>query len=308
MYSFKNPSNFIFDPVALKIISVAGEMLEIGGNTPDAPGYDLLALMTGSEGMLGIIVEISLKLLPQPVHTQILLAAFATVDSASNGVAAIIAAGIVPAGLEMMDNAGIRAVEAYVHAGYPVGAAAILLCEMDGTKEEVADETQRVEQILQQVGATEVRIAKDKKEGEKFWAGRKAAFPAVGRIAADYYCMDGTIPRKKIAEVLKHITELSKQFGLGVVNVFHAGDGNLHPLILYDVNVPGELERAEAFGGKILETCVAAGGTITGEHGVGLAKKGFLPKFAGDVSMQVMRELRKALDPKGILNPGKMFD
>ena len=234
--------------LSLKVITIEGDLLEIGGQGLDAPGYDLLALMTGSEGMLGVIVEASLKLLPKPLTTQVLLAAFDQIETAGNSVAAIIAAGVIPAGLEMMDNAAIKAVEAYMNAGYPLDAEAILLCEIDGEPEEVAEEIRRVEHILKESGATEVKIAKSKLEGEKFWAGRKAAFPAVGRIAADYYCMDGTIPRKRIAEVLGRINELSKQFGLAVVNVFHAGDGNLHPLILYDVSVKGELEKAEAKG------------------------------------------------------------
>ncbi|MBM2829345.1 MAG: linked oxidase domain protein [Gammaproteobacteria bacterium] len=290
---------------ALKIVTIEGELLDIGNHALDAPGYDLLALMTGSEGMLGVIVEITLKLLPKPVHNQILLAAFDSVEEAGSGVAAIIAAGIIPAGLEMMDNAGIRAVEAYVNAGYPVEAAAILLCEIDGVPEEVETESHKVEQILLKSGATNVRLAKNRAEGEKFWAGRKAAFPAVGRIAADYYCMDGTIPRKHIAQVLRRINELSNQFGLGVVNVFHAGDGNLHPLILYDVSVPGELKKAEEFGGKILEVCVQAGGTITGEHGVGIEKINQMCVQFNSEELLQFHAIKHAFDADGLLNPGK---
>ena len=290
---------------ALEIITIDGERLYIGGECPDGPGYDLLALMTGSEGMLGVVVEVVLKLLPKPVHQQILLAAFDNVENAGKAVAAIIAAGIIPAGLEMMDNAGIRAVEAYVHAGYPVDASAILLCELDGVPEEVLAQGHQVAEILVQSGATEVRLARDKAEGEKFWAGRKAAFPAVGRIAADYYCMDGTIPRKHIARVLQAISALSEQYKLGVVNVFHAGDGNLHPLILYDVAKPGELERAEEFGGKILETCVAAGGTITGEHGVGIEKINQMCVQFNSHELNQFHEIKHAFDPSGLLNPGK---
>jgi glycolate oxidase len=290
---------------ALKVITIEGELLEIGSDALDAPGFDLLALMTGSEGMLGVVVEVTLKLLPQPADHRILLAAFDSVEAAGNGVAAIIAAGIIPAGLEMMDNAGIRAVEAYVHAGYPVDAAAILLCELDGVEEEVKSSSQEVADILTRSGATEVRMARDKAEGEKFWAGRKAAFPAVGRIAADYYCMDGTIPRKHIATVLQKIADLSDEYGLGVVNVFHAGDGNLHPLILYDVAVPGELERAEEFGGKILEACVAAGGTITGEHGVGIEKINQMCVQFNSGELTLFHDLKHAFDPAGLLNPGK---
>lgn len=290
---------------ALKIITVAGELLEIGSEALDAPGFDLLALMTGSEGMLGVVVEVTLKLLPKPVQQQILLAAFDSVEAAGNGVAAIIATGIIPAGLEMMDNACIRAVEAYVHAGYPVDAAAILLCELDGVQEEVKSSSKEVADILIKSGATEVRMAKDKAEGERFWAGRKAAFPAVGRIAADYYCMDGTIPRKHIASVLQTIADLSRQYGLGVVNVFHAGDGNLHPLILYDVAVPGELKRAEEFGGKILEACVAVGGAITGEHGVGIEKINQMCVQFNAQELTLFHDIKHAFDPPGLLNPGK---
>jgi glycolate oxidase len=290
---------------ALDIITIDGERIHIGSECMDSPGYDLLALMTGSEGMLGVVVEAVLKLLPRPVHQQILLAAFNSVKKAGNGVAAIIAEGIIPAGLEMMDNAGIRAVEAYVNAGYPLDAAAILLCELDGVPEEVHAESQQVKNILIRSGATEVRLAKDKAEGEKFWAGRKAAFPAVGRIAADYYCMDGTIPRKHIARVLQVISDLSRQYNLGVVNVFHAGDGNLHPLILYDVAKPGDLERAEKFGGKILEACVAAGGTITGEHGVGVEKINQMCVQFNSKELNQFHAVKHAFDPIGLLNPGK---
>jgi glycolate oxidase len=290
---------------ALKILTIEGELLEIGSDALDAAGFDLLALMTGSEGMLGVVVEVTLKLLPIPVQQQMLLAAFDSVEAAGNGVAAIIANGIIPAGLEMMDNACIQAVEDYVHAGYPVDAAAILLCELDGVQEEVMSSSKEVADILIKSGATEVRMAKDKAEGEKFWVGRKAAFPAVGRIAADYYCMDGTIPRKHIAGVLQTIADLSRQYGLGVVNVFHAGDGNLHPLILYDVSVAGELERAEELGGRILEACVAVGGTITGEHGVGIEKINQMCVQFNAQELTLFHDIKHAFDPPGLLNPGK---
>ena len=290
---------------ALQVVTIEGELIRIGSKSLDSAGYDLLALVTGSEGMLGVVVEATLRLLPKPEHQHILLAAFASVEDAGNGVAAIIAAGIIPAGLEMMDNPGVRAVEAYVHAGYPTDAAAILLCELDGIPEEVDEESGQVIEILKNSGATEVRLARDKEEGERFWAGRKAAFPAVGRIAADYYCMDGTIPRKHIARVLQRISELSEEYGLGVVNVFHAGDGNLHPLILYDVAVPGELERAEEFGGRILETCVEVGGTITGEHGVGVEKINQMCVQFNSEELTQFHAVKKAFDPRGLLNPGK---
>ncbi len=295
----------VHNVAALKIITIEGELVGIGSEALDAPGYDLLALLTGSEGMLGVVVEVTLKLLPRPAQQKIILASFNTVADAGNAVAAIIAAGIIPAGLEMMDQPCIRAVEDYIHAGYPIDAAAILLCEIDGIPEEVADESTQVAAILNQHGATEVRVARDKAEGDRFWAGRKAAFPAVGRIAADYYCMDGTIPRKHIAGVLQTIADLSVEYGLGVVNVFHAGDGNLHPLILYDVSKPGELERAEAFGGKILEACVAVGGSITGEHGVGVEKINQMCVQFNSQELTQFHALKAAFDPQGLLNPGK---
>jgi len=293
----------VHNVMALKLVTMEGELLEIGSAALDAPGYDLLALLTGSEGMLGVVVEATLKLLPKPVARQVLLAAFDGVEDAGNAVAAVIAAGIIPA--EMMDNAGIRAVEAYVQAGYPVDAEAILLCEIDGVPEEVASAGLEVERILLDAGAAEVRMARDEAEGDRFWAGRKAAFPAVGRIAADYYCMDGTIPRKHIATVLREIGELSRAYGLGVVNVFHAGDGNLHPLILYDVAKPGELEKAEEFGGRILEVCVAYGGTITGEHGVGIEKIRQMCVQFNSAELSQFHAIKEAFDPAGLLNPGK---
>jgi len=295
----------IHNILAVKLITVTGELLEVGGDALDSAGYDLLALMTGSEGMLGVIVEVTLKLLSQPVSNRVLLAAFDEIEEAGKGVADIIASGIIPAGLEMMDNGGIRAVEDYLHVGYPVDAAAILICEVDGAEEEVDEECRKVEAILKVAGASDVKVARNKEEGDKFWEGRKSAFPAVGRIAADYYCMDGTIPRKHIASVLKRIDELAKQYKLGVVNVFHAGDGNLHPLILYDVSIEGELERAEELGGRILEVCVEVGGTITGEHGVGIEKiNQMCVQFNAEEIVQ-FHAIKNAFDPKGLLNPGK---
>jgi glycolate dehydrogenase FAD-linked subunit len=291
--------------LAVKLITVTGELLEIGCESLDSAGYDLLALITGSEGMLGVIVEVTLKLLAKPKNSRVLLAAFDEVETAGNSVADIIASGIIPAGLEMMDNAGIRAVEDYLHAGYPINAAAILICEVDGAKEEVDEECRKVESILKAAGAGEVRVARDKSEGEKFWAGRKSAFPAVGRIAADYYCMDGTIPRKHIGSVLNRIGDLAQQYQLAVVNVFHAGDGNLHPLILYDVSVKGHLERAEELGGRILEVCVEVGGTITGEHGVGVEKINQMCVQFNTEELLQFHAIKNAFDPKGLLNPGK---
>ncbi len=295
----------VHNVVALEIVLIDGTLLRLGSAALDAPGFDLLALMHGSEGMLGVITEITVRLLPRPEDVGVLLAAFDDVRAAGQAVAAIIGAGIVPAGLEMMDKLAIEAAEAFVHAGYPTDAAAILLCELDGTAAEVASYTGRVQTILKQQGATEVRSARDAAERERFWKGRKAAFPAVGRLAPDYYCMDGTIPRARLPEVLQRIGELSTEYGLPVANVFHAGDGNLHPLILYDANTPGQLERTEEFGGKILELCVEVGGTITGEHGVGLEKVDHMCVQFPAPELAQFHALKAAFDPECLLNPGK---
>ncbi|MFA5081238.1 MAG: FAD-linked oxidase C-terminal domain-containing protein [Hydrogenophilaceae bacterium] len=291
--------------LALQVVTAEGDLLTIGSEAPDAPGYDLMALMTGSEGLLGIVVEVTVRLLPLPERAQVVLAAFDDSAKAAAAVGEIIAAGIIPAGLEMMDRLAIQAAEAFVHAGYPVGAEAILLCELDGTNDEVSELILRVRQLLMRCGATEVRTARDEAERQRFWAGRKAAFPAVGRLSPDYYCMDGTIPRRRLAEVLGRIRELSEEYGLAVANVFHAGDGNLHPLILYDANQPGELERTEQFGARILQACVDAGGTITGEHGVGVEKiDAMCGQFAAPELAQ-FHAVKAAFDPDGLLNPGK---
>jgi len=289
----------------LKIITIEGELLTIGGSGLDCAGYDLLALMTGSEGMLGVIVEVTVKLLPKPERAQVLLAAFDDVVKAGEAVGNIIAAGIIPAGLEMMDRLAIRAAEEFVHAGYPLDAEAILLCELDGTNEEVSEHVLKVREVLKHSGATEVRTARDEAERLVFWKGRKAAFPAVGRLSPDYYCMDGTIPRKQLPRVLKAMADLSREYELPVANVFHAGDGNLHPLILYDANIPGELERTEEFGGKILELCVEVGGTITGEHGVGMEKINQMCVQFNSLELQQFHAVKAAFDPQGLLNPGK---
>ncbi len=295
----------VHNVLGLKIITMEGELLELGGARLDSPGYDLLALMHGSEGLLGVIVEITVKLLPKPERAQVLLAAFDDIALAGAAVSRIIAAGYIPAGLEMMDHLAVRAAENYAHAGYPVDAAAILLCELDGTNEEVSEQIWDVRQLLLAAGATEVRTALDDAERLKFWAGRKAAFPAVGRLAPDYYCMDGTIPRRHLAEVLTRIAALSIEYGLPVANVFHAGDGNLHPLILYDANKPTELERTEAMGSKILELCVAAGGTITGEHGVGVEKLDQMCTQFSSGELAQFHALKRAFDAQELLNPGK---
>ncbi len=289
----------------VKLVTMAGELVTLGGRGLDGPGYDLLALATGSEGMLGVIVEATVKLLPIPERAQVVMAAFEDVAAAGSAVARIIAAGIIPAGLEMMDNPAIRAAEDFVHAGYPVEAAAILLCELDGTHEEVSNQIMVVRDLLAECGAVSVRTAEDEAARARFWKGRKAAFPAVGRISPDYYCMDGTIPRKRLPEVLERITALAEEYELRVANVFHAGDGNLHPLILYDANRSGELERAEALGGRILELCVHVGGTVTGEHGVGMEKiDQMCVQFAGP-ELEQFHRVKRAFDPQGLLNPGK---
>jgi glycolate oxidase len=288
----------------LRAWTIAGELLEIGNDSLDAPGYDLLALMTGSEGMLAVITEVTVKLLPRPERAQVVLAAFDDVARAGAAVGNIIAAGVVPAGLEMMDRLAIQAAEAFVHAGYP-DCEALLLCEVDGVNEEVSDDIYTVRQVLDDSGATEIRTADSEEQRLKFWAGRKAAFPAVGRLAPDYYCMDGTIPRAQLPQVLKRIGEMSDEFGLRVANVFHAGDGNLHPLILFDANRPGELAKAEAFGGRILELCVEVGGTITGEHGVGLEKINQMCAQFTTPELTRFHDVKAAFDPDTLLNPGK---
>jgi glycolate oxidase len=289
----------------LKVVTMAGELLTIGAETLDAPGYDLLALMTGSEGMLGVIVEVTVKLLARPERAQVLLASYDDVEKAGEAVGAIIAAGIIPAGLEMMDRLAIQAAEDFVHAGYPRDAEAILLCELDGTHAEVSEYVMAVRKILAASGATEVRTASDEAERQLFWKGRKSAFPAVGRISPDYYCMDGTIPRRQLPHVLRRISEMSAEYGLAVANVFHAGDGNLHPLILFDANQQGELQRTEEFGQRILQLCVEVGGTITGEHGVGIEKIDQMCVQFRSAELSQFHAVKAAFDPSGLLNPGK---
>ena len=291
--------------LALRVVTIEGEVLEVGGPGLDAPGFDLLALLTGSEGMLGIISEVSLELLPSPESVRVLLAAFGSIREAAATVADIIASGILPAGLEMMDRPAIHAAEDFVGAGYPRDAAAILLCELDGHPADVAADLERVTQIARDGGATEVRAAGDESEAAKFWSGRKNAFPAVGRVSPDYYCMDGTIPRRRLGEVLEGIAALSEQYDLEVANVFHAGDGNLHPLILYDATRAGELHKAEELGGRILELCVAAGGAITGEHGVGREKINQMCAQFNNAEIAQFQAIRDAFDPQRLLNPTK---
>ncbi|MGA0838851.1 MAG: FAD-linked oxidase C-terminal domain-containing protein [Pseudomonadales bacterium] len=295
----------VHNVVGLRALTYAGDELVLGGKVADAPGYDLLALFIGSEGLLGIVTEVTVKLLPVPPEKRVLLAAFADITAAADAVGAIIAAGIVPAGLEMMDRRAIAAAEAFVHAGYPESAAAILLCELDGVAAEVDDALGRVRSVLLGHGAFSLRVATDAAEQAKLWLGRKAAFPAVGRLAPDYYCMDGTIPRARLGEVLKTISAMEETFGLAVANVFHAGDGNLHPLILYDANAPGETARAEAMGEQILELCVAVGGTVSGEHGVGLEKLNPMCAQFTAAELEQMHRVKAAFDPERLLNPGK---
>jgi glycolate oxidase len=295
----------VHNVLGIKFMTMDGELIALGGKALDIPGYDLLALLTGSEGMLGVMVEFTVKLLPKPERAQVVLAVFDEIEKAGDAVAAIIASGFLPAGLEMMDNLAIRAAEDYAKAGYPVGAAAILLCELDGTSEEVSEGIAQIRTLLLKQGAAEVRTSRDEADRLRMWAGRKAAFPAVGRLSPDYYCMDGTIPRKHLARVLRRISDLSKEYGLAVANVFHAGDGNLHPLILYNANKPGELEKTEELGGKILEFCIEVGGTVTGEHGVGVEKIGQMCLQFTRVELEQFHALKAAFDPKGLLNPGK---
>jgi glycolate oxidase len=295
----------VHNVLEVTLATLDGELITLGGSGLDGPGYDLLALVCGSEGLLGVIVEIVVKLLPAPPAAKALLASFDSIEGAGAAVAAVIAAGLLPAGLELMDNTTLRAVEAYLHAGYPTEAAAVVLCELDGMPEQVEADTARAEAVLAQSGALEVRRSQSEAERKAFWAGRKAAFPALGRLGWDYYCMDGTIPRRRLAEVLRRIGELSADYGLGVANVFHAGDGNLHPLVMYNANDPDQLERAEAFGSRILEICVEAGGTVTGEHGVGMEKLNPMCLQFHSAELVQFHAVKAAFDPLGLLNPGK---
>jgi glycolate oxidase len=282
-----------------------GEPVEVGSHGPDAPGYDLLALTIGSEGMLLVVTEVTVKLLAKPQCAKVVMASFDDVEKAGQAVAEVIAAGIIPAGLEMMDRPATHAVEQFVGAGYDLDAAAILLCESDGTPEEVEDEIARVRAVLTRSGATRMTVSRDEAERLRFWSGRKSAFPAVGRISPDYYCMDGTIPRKRLGEVLRFIGAMEKKYALRCPNVFHAGDGNLHPLILFDANSPEELHRTELFAAEVLEKCVEVGGTITGEHGVGVEKiNQMCVQFRPD-ELELFLAVKRAFDPAMLLNPGK---
>ncbi|MEF8728202.1 MAG: FAD-linked oxidase C-terminal domain-containing protein [Accumulibacter sp.] len=286
-------------------LTIAGDIVEFGNAALDAPGYDLLALLNGSEGLLAMITEVTVRLTPKPELAQVVIASFDDVRKAGDAVASIIAAGIIPAGLEMMDKKATHAVEPYVNAGYDLQAEAILLCESDGTPEEVAEEIGRMRAVIEMSGAAGIRVSQNEAQRLRFWAGRKAAFPAVGRLTPDYLCMDGTIPRRRLAEMLAAINALSEKYGLRCANVFHAGDGNLHPLIMYDANQPGELDRAAAFGAEILELSVRFGGTITGEHGVGVEKIMLMAEQFSLTEIDAFHRLKAAFDEHGLLNPGK---
>ena len=293
--------------LGLEMVLITGEVIRLGGKHFDADGYDLLGLMTGSEGLLGVVTEITVRILKKPETARAVLIGFASSEEGGNCVAKIIGAGIIPGGMEMMDRPAIHATEEFVHAGYPLDVEALLIVELDGPQEEVDHLLERVATIAQGCGATTLRASGSEDERLAFWAGRKAAFPAVGRISPDYYCMDGTIPRAKLPQVLHSMREMSAAYGLRCANVFHAGDGNLHPLILYDANQPGELERAEAFGAEILKLCVAVGGVLTGEHGVGVEKRDLMPAMFSEVDLAQQQRVKCAFDEKGLLNPGKVF-
>ncbi len=290
-----------------EMVLMTGEIVRIGGKQLDAGGYDLLGVITGSEGLLGVVTEVTVRILKKPECARAVLVGFASSEDAGECVSRIIGAGIIPGGMEMMDRPAIHAVEEFVHAGYPLDVEALLIVELDGPQAEVDHLIARVEAIARDCRAATCRVSTSEEERLLFWAGRKAAFPAVGRISPDYYCMDGTIPRARLPQVLKRMRELSQHYGLAVANVFHAGDGNLHPLILYDANKPGELERTEAFGADILRLCVEVGGVLTGEHGVGVEKRDLMPAMFSEVDLAQQQRLKCAFDDKGLLNPGKVF-
>jgi glycolate oxidase len=291
----------------VKGLTMGGQVVEFGSDALDAPGYDLISAVIGSEGMLAVVTEVTVKLIPKPQLARCIMASFDDIRKAGEAVAAVIAAGIIPAGLEMMDKPMTAAVEDYVHAGYDLDAAAILLCESDGTPDEVEEEIGQMSQVLRGAGATQIAVSKDEAERMKFWSGRKNAFPASGRISPDYMCMDSTIPRKRVADILLAISQMENKYQLRCANVFHAGDGNLHPLILFDANDPDQFHRAEAFGADILETSVAMGGTVTGEHGVGVEKlNSMCVQFSAQENAQMLG-LKRAFDPLGLLNPGKVI-
>ena len=293
--------------LGVELVTIDGEIVRLGGKHLDSEGYDLLGVTVGSEGLLGVVTEVTVRILPKPTTARAVLIGFPSNESAGNCVAAIIAAGIIPGGMEMMDKPAIHAAEEFVRVGYPLDVEALLIVELDGPKAEVDHLIERVEAIARQHRAMSCKVSQSEQERLAFWAGRKAAFPAVGRISPDYYCVDGTIPRKRLPEVLTRMAQLGEKHGLRVANVFHAGDGNLHPLILYDANKEGELERAEALGADILRLCVEVGGVLTGEHGVGVEKRDLMDTMFNQVDLDHQMRLKCAFDPEGLLNPGKVF-
>ncbi|MCK5275219.1 MAG: FAD-binding protein [Alphaproteobacteria bacterium] len=293
--------------LGVELVTIEGEVIRFGGKHLDAGGYDMLGLLTGSEGLLGVVTEVTVRILRSPETVRAMLTGFPTSEQAGDCVAKVIGAGIIPAGMEMMDKLATQAAEDFVHAGYPLDVEALLIIELDGPAVEVDYLIERVSGIARECGASTIRVSETDAERQTFWAGRKAAFPAVGRISPDYYCMDGTIPRGRLTEVLKRMAELSAKYDLRVANVFHAGDGNLHPLILYDANIPGELEKAEEFGSDILRLCVEVGGVLTGEHGVGVEKRDLMPEMFSEDDLNQQMRVKCAFDPSSLLNPGKMF-
>ena len=290
-----------------EIVLMTGEIIRLGGKHLDAGGYDLLGLINGSEGLLGVVTEVTVRILKKPETARAVLVGFPTSEDAGECASRIIGAGIIPGGMEIMDGPAIAAVEKFVHAGYPLDVEALLIVELDGPAAEVDHLIERVEKIARDCRSASCKASRSEEERLLFWAGRKAAFPAVGRISPDYYCMDGTIPRARLPQVLRRIKELSAKYGLRVANVFHAGDGNLHPLILYDANIPGELEKTEQFGAEILKLCVEVGGVLTGEHGVGVEKRDLMPTMFSEIDLNQQQRVKCAFDAKGLLNPGKVF-
>jgi glycolate oxidase len=293
--------------LGLEMVTMDGEILRLGGRHLDSEGYDLLGIMTGSEGLLGVITEVTVRILPKPETARALLIGFPSVEAGGRCVTEVIASGIIPGGMEMMDKAAIEAAEAFCHAGYPLDVDSLLIVELDGPGVEVDDLIERVRAIAERCGAVSVRASESEEERLRFWLGRKSAFPAVGRISPDYLCMDGTIPRSRLPEVLSRIAEMSQRFDLRVANVFHAGDGNMHPLILYDANNPGELANAEAFGAEILKLCVEVGGVLSGEHGIGVEKRDLMGTMFNEIDLNQQQRVKCAFDAEGLLNPGKVF-
>jgi glycolate oxidase len=293
--------------LGIEVVTINGDVVRLGGKHFDSEGYDLLGLITGSEGLLGVVTEVTVRILKKPETARAVLVGFPSNEQAGDCVSAIIAAGIIPGGMEMMDKLAVKAAEDFVHAGYPLDVEALLIIELDGPEAEVSYLIERVDIISREAGASYSRISESEAERISFWAGRKAAFPAVGRISPDYYCMDGTIPRGRLPEVLSRMAEMSKKHNLRVANVFHAGDGNLHPLILYDSNIPGELEKTEEFGAEILKLCVEVGGVLTGEHGVGVEKRDLMGVMFTEDDLKQQQRVKCAFDPDGLLNPGKVY-